>query len=70
MERKWEYLLDSSNTLNMFEIEKCWNKIFQKDWYFHSKLHCLTLDLPTLQNWERYFCFCLQISLLFRFVGF
>ena len=34
METKLEYLLDSGNTLNMFEIQK----------YFHSKIHCLTLD--------------------------
>ena len=30
METKLEYLLDSRNTLNMFEIHKYWNKIFRK----------------------------------------
>ena len=55
MERKLEYLLDSGHTLNMFEIQKYLNKIFQKDEYFHSKIHCLTLDLyPALQNCEQY----------------
>ena len=46
MARKLEYLLESGHTLNMFEIQKYLNKIFQKDKYFHSKIHCLTLDLP------------------------
>ena len=45
METKLEYFLDSGNTLNMFEIQKYGNKIFQEDEYFHSKMHCLTLDL-------------------------
>ena len=35
-----EYLLDSVNTLNMFEIHKYWNKMFQKDGYLNSKVHC------------------------------
>ena len=39
------YILDSGNILNMFEIKKCWNKISQKDRYWHSKIHCLALDL-------------------------
>ena len=30
METKLEYLLNSDNTLNMFEIQKYWNKIFRK----------------------------------------
>ena len=30
MKTKLEYLLDSRNTLNMFEIHKYWNKIFRK----------------------------------------
>ena len=46
MARKLEYLLECGHTLNMFEIQKYLNKIFQKDEYFHSKIHCLTLDLP------------------------
>ena len=49
-----KYLLESGNTLEMFEIHKYWNKIFQKDEYFHSEIHCLTLD-SALQYWERYF---------------
>ena len=31
METKLEYLLDSGNNLNMFEIQKYWEKIFQED---------------------------------------
>ena len=45
MEIKLEYLLDSGNTLNMFEVQKYGNKIIQKDWYLYSKIHCLTLAL-------------------------
>ena len=45
MGKKSEYLLDSGYTLNMFEIQKYCNKIFQKE-YFHSKIHCLTSHLP------------------------
>ena len=45
METNLIYLLDSGNILNMFEIQKCRNKIPQKDGYLHSKMHCLTLDL-------------------------
>ena len=53
METKSEYLLDSSNTLNLFEIQKNWNKIFLKDGYWYSKkillsngpnLHCSIRD--------------------------
>ena len=50
-----EYLLDSGNTLNMFEIQKYWNKTFQKDEYFHSKIHCLTLDLICTAELETIF---------------
>ena len=39
-ETELEYLLDSVNTLNMFGIHKDWNKVFQKDGYLHSKVHC------------------------------
>ena len=45
METNLIYLLDSGNILNMFEIQKCRNKISQKDGYLHSKMHRLTLDL-------------------------
>ena len=45
METNFEYLFDSGNTLNMFEMLKYSNKVFQKDEYFHSKVHYLTLDL-------------------------
>ena len=31
MEEKLEYLFDSGNTLNMFEVQFYLNKIFQKD---------------------------------------
>ena len=60
METKLEHLLDSGNTLNMFEIQKYLNNIFEKDGYLHSKLHCLTLDQLCTAGWERYF---------FRFVS-
>ena len=60
MEAKLEHLLDSGNTLNMFEIQKYLNKIFEKDGYLHSKLHCLTLDQLCTAGWKRYF---------FRFVS-
>ena len=39
MKAELEYLFDSVNTLNMFEIHKYWNKIFYKDGYLHSKVH-------------------------------
>ena len=45
METKLEYLLDSGTTLNMLEIQKYWNKTFQKDGHLHSKIHWLTLNL-------------------------
>ena len=45
METKLEYLLDIGTTLNMFEIQKYWRKIFWKEGYLHSKIHCVTLDL-------------------------
>ena len=45
METNLIYLLDSGNILNMFEIQKCWNKISQKDRYLYSKIHWLALDL-------------------------
>ena len=74
METKLECLLYSGNTLNMFEIQKYLNRIFQRDEYFHSKKYCLTLDLLcTAELGMIYFfkvCFCLQIISLFRFVGF
>ena len=37
METKSEYLLDSSNTLNLFEIQRNQNKTFLKDGYWYSK---------------------------------
>ena len=38
MEKRLEYLLDSGNTLNIFEIQKYWNNIFWKDGYLgHSQ---------------------------------
>ena len=43
METKLEYLLDSGNTLNMFETQKYWNKIFQKDEYFHFQITPLNI---------------------------
>ena len=66
------YLLDSCNILNMFEIQKCRNKISQKDRYLHSKMHCLALDLLCTAVLGTIFfsvCFFLEISLLFRFLG-
>ena len=64
------YLLDSGNILNMFEIQKCWNKISQKDRYLHSKIHCLALDLLCTTVLGTIFflvCFFLEISSLFSF---
>ena len=71
MDTKLEYLLDSGNTLNMFEIQKQWNKIFQIGICIpkYTAEHC---TYSALQYWELYFlqaCFCLKISLLSRFVG-
>ena len=43
METKIGNLLGNGNTLNMLEIQKYWNKIFQKDGYLHSKIHCTVL---------------------------
>ena len=45
METNLIYLLDSGNIINVFEIQKCRNKISHKDGYLHSKIHCFTLDL-------------------------
>ena len=59
METKLEYLLNSSNILNMFEIQKYRrNKKSEKDGYLRSNW---TYSAP--QYWERYFlvCFCLVI---------
>ena len=73
METNLIYLLESGNTLNMFEIQYCLNKISQKDGYLHSKINGLTLDLLcTAVMGTIYFlsvCFFLEISLLFRFFG-
>ena len=60
MGKKSEYLLDSGYTLNMFEIQKYCNKIFQKE-YFHSKIHCLTLHLPCTSR--------IANDIIFRFVS-
>ena len=40
-----EYLLDSGNVLNMFDIQECWNRISQRDGYLYFKINCLTLVL-------------------------
>ena len=66
------YLLDSCNMLNMSEIQKCRNKISQKDGYLHFKIHCLTLDLLCTAVLGTIFClvyFFHEISLLFRIFG-
>ena len=66
------YLLDSGNILNMLEIQKCRNKISQKDGHLHSKIHCLTLDLLCTAVLGTIFFsvyFFHEISLLFRFFG-
>ena len=66
METKLEYLLDSGNALNMFEIQKYWNKIFQKDEYVHSKIHCLTLDLLcTAESGKIFFLFVSALKLVY-----
>ena len=49
---KLEYLLDSGNILNMFEIQKYCDKTSQKDEHLHSKIHC---TYPALQYGELYF---------------
>ena len=70
METNFTYLLYSGNILNMFDIQKCWNKISQEDRYLRFKIHCLTLDLLCTAVMGTIFfsvCFVLQISLLFRF---
>ena len=73
METKLEYLLDSGNTLNMFEIQKYWEKIFQKDGICIPKYTAEHWTYSALQHWELYFLqvsFCFEISLFLRFVGF
>ena len=55
METKLEYLLDSSSTLNMFDIQEYWNKIFQKDGQLHSKIDCEHWAYSAMQYWELYF---------------
>ena len=72
MEANLIYLLYRGNILNMFEIQKCRNKISQKDGYLHSKISCLTLDLLCTAVLGSIFFsvnFFLEISLLFRFFG-
>ena len=41
-----------------FGIQKCWNKMYQKDGYLHSKIHCLTLVL---------LCTAVLVTIFFRF---
>ena len=36
------FAFDSGNILNIFEIQKYWNKISQTRRYLHSKIDCLT----------------------------
>ena len=65
---KFDTFAWQSNILNMFEIQKCWNKISQKDRYLHSKIHCLTLGLLCTAALGTVFFsvyFFLKISLLF-----
>ena len=75
METNLEYLLDSGNILNMFEIQIYRNKISQKDGYLHSKLHCLLNIGPTLHcsigddNIFR-FASALKLVCFFRFLEF
>ena len=61
MKTKLKYLIDSGNTLNIFEIRKYCQKIFQKDSYFRSKIHCLILGLPCTAE--------LRTIFFFRFVS-
>ena len=49
------FSFDSSNILNMFEIQKYWNKISQTDGYLHSKIHCLILDILCTAVFETIF---------------
>ena len=59
---------NSGNILNMFEIQKYWNKISQTDVYLHCKICCLILDLICTAFFG---FFCLEVSfLLSKFVGF
>ena len=54
----------------MIEVQKYWNKISQRDGYFHSKIRCVTLDLlctVVLGTTICAVCSCLEISLLYRF---
>ena len=72
MEGKLENLFDSGNTLNMSEIQKYW-KYFRKMGICIPKYTGEHWTYSVLQYWELYFfkaCFCLEISLLFEFVGF
>ena len=68
-----EYLLDSGNVLNMFDIQECWNRISQRDGYLYFKINCLTLVLLCTSVLGTNFFFGLllfQISLLVRFFKF
>ena len=60
METELEYLLDSGNTLNIFEIQKYWNKIFKKMGICIPKYTAEHWTYSALQYWELYF---------FRFVS-
>ena len=55
METKLEYLLDSGNTLNIFEIQKYWNKIFKKMGICIPKYTAEHCTYSALQYWELYF---------------
>ena len=73
METNLINLFDRGNILNMSKIQKCQNKISEKDGYLHSKIHCLTLDLLCTAVLGTIFFpvyFFLEISLLSRFLGF
>ena len=54
METKLKYLLNSDNTLNMFEIQKYWNKIFRKMDICIPKYTAEHWTYSALQHWEVY----------------
>ena len=58
--RRYTARRQNCNTCLIVVIQKYWDEIFQEDGYWHSKIHCLKLDL---------LCAAVLGNIFFRFVS-